>query len=72
MKASFLLLLSSLVVFGAIGVCHGGGLKKNFYRVRCPNAEKIVRNITWTLTAADPGLAADLLRLHYHDCFVRV
>ncbi|XXG54282.1 hypothetical protein AAC387_Pa03g2207 [Persea americana] len=71
MKASFLLLLSSLVVFGAIGVCRGGGLKKDFYRDSCPNAEKIERNITWTLTAADPGLAADLLRLHYHDCFVR-
>ncbi|KAG9457531.1 hypothetical protein H6P81_002039 [Aristolochia fimbriata] len=71
MNGSFLIFLVSLSVFGLFGACTGGSLKMNFYDNSCPNAEKIVKNITQTLTAADPDVAADLLRLHYHDCFVR-
>ncbi|CAI0466605.1 unnamed protein product [Linum tenue] len=37
----------------------------------CPQLETIARNITWTRVAADPTLAPKLLRLHFHDCFVR-
>ncbi|KAG9457530.1 hypothetical protein H6P81_002038 [Aristolochia fimbriata] len=62
------LVISLSVLFGA---CNAAGLKANFYKKSCPNAEKIVKNITQTRTAADPDTAADLLRLHYHDCFVR-
>ncbi|KAF8016959.1 hypothetical protein BT93_H2224 [Corymbia citriodora subsp. variegata] len=53
------------------GVCHGGQLKKIFYLKSCPRAETIVRNITWSRVAANPALPAKLLRLQYHDCFVR-
>lgn len=52
------------------GASDGHGLKKGFYRKCSPKADMIVRNVTWKLTAADPFLQADLLRLHYHDCFV--
>ncbi|KAI3895244.1 hypothetical protein MKX03_020593 [Papaver bracteatum] len=50
------------------------GLKmKNFYRKSCPNVdvEKIVESITWKNVGANPSLGAKLLRIHYHDCFVR-
>ncbi|CAN4099633.1 unnamed protein product [Withania somnifera] len=43
----------------------------NYYHKSCPSVETIVREITWSKVAADPTLAAKLLRLHYHDCFVR-
>lgn len=66
-----LALLVSFVVSVPVGV-EGNKLKMHFYKVSCPNAEDIVRNVTWTLTNANPDLAPDLLRLHYHDCFVRV
>lgn len=65
------LLVSFVVSIPAVGV-EGNELKMHFYKESCPNAEDIVRNVTWTLTNADPDLAPDLLRLHYHDCFVRV
>lgn len=48
-----------------------GGLKKNFYGRSCRNLESIVQSITWSKVRADATMAAKLLRLHYHDCFVR-
>lgn len=47
-------------------------LKMGFYQERCPNVETIVRDIVLNRTATNPSLGAGLLRLHYHDCFVRV
>ncbi|KAJ4727575.1 Peroxidase [Melia azedarach] len=70
MKAQ-LLLFVCLVGFGVFGVCQAGGLRKNFYRDRCDSAEDIVRNITWKHVSGNPNLAAKLLRMHFHDCFVR-
>ncbi|PON88264.1 Peroxidase [Trema orientale] len=48
-----------------------GGLRKNFYGRSCRNLESIVQSITWSKVRADATMAAKLLRLHYHDCFVR-
>lgn len=57
-----------------LGICNADNkkLKMNYYHKSCPSVEKIVKEITWSKVAADPTLAAKLLRLHYHDCFVRV
>ncbi|QCE06530.1 peroxidase [Vigna unguiculata] len=54
-----------------IGVCEGGSLRKNFYRDSCPQAEEIIKNQTQQHVSANPNLPAKLLRLHFHDCFVR-
>ena len=48
------------------------GLDENFYRRLCPRFEEIVRGIVRNKVKNDPTTAAKLLRLHYHDCFVRV
>ncbi|GKE40689.1 peroxidase 24-like protein, partial [Tanacetum coccineum] len=44
-----------------------------YYAKRCGSVlvENTVRGIVWSKVAADTSLAAKLLRLHYHDCFVR-
>nr|XP_023925182.1 peroxidase 1-like [Quercus suber] len=51
--------------------CHGGPLTQDYYKDSCANVEHIVRNVTWKYVAQDLTLAAPLLRLHFHDCFVR-
>ncbi|KAF5795695.1 putative peroxidase [Helianthus annuus] len=64
------LLLLLILVVG----CHGGGgLKMKYYEKLCDSisVENTVREIVWSKVAAKPALAAKLLRLHYHDCFVR-
>ncbi|CAI9765897.1 unnamed protein product [Fraxinus pennsylvanica] len=54
-------------------ICNAGhDLKMKYYHKSCPYAEAIVKDITRSKVAPNPSLAAKLLRLHYHDCFVRV
>nr|GMD08394.1 peroxidase 27-like [Ipomoea batatas] len=51
--------------------CHAQGLKSNFYKKTCPGMESVVQKTTARLISKAPTLAAPLLRMHFHDCFVR-
>lgn len=62
----------TFLVFLVLGSCNGGELRKNFYRISCPEAENIVRSFTWKHVASKNSLPAKLIRMHFHDCFVRV
>ncbi|CAK9177202.1 unnamed protein product [Ilex paraguariensis] len=48
-----------------------GGLKTDFYSSSCPKAEATVRSTVEAHFKKDPTIAAGLLRLHFHDCFVQ-
>lgn len=46
-------------------------LLDGFYQKSCP-VEGIVKKVTAQYISKAPSLAAPLLRMHFHDCFVRV
>ncbi|CAN6336227.1 unnamed protein product [Urochloa humidicola] len=46
-------------------------LQYDFYSYSCPKAEEAVRNATMKIIAANPTMGAALVRLFFHDCFVR-
>ncbi|CAA2976665.1 peroxidase 57-like [Olea europaea subsp. europaea] len=47
-----------------------GRLREGFYEKTCPQAELIVNDVMNKAFQNDSGLAAALLRLFFHDCFV--
>ncbi|XP_047339113.1 peroxidase 25 [Impatiens glandulifera] len=48
-----------------------GQLRTGFYSSSCPRAEDIVRSTVEAHFKNDTTIAPGLLRLHFHDCFVR-
>ncbi|OMO84517.1 Plant peroxidase [Corchorus olitorius] len=49
----------------------GGYLYPQFYDHSCPKAQEIVKYVVAKAVAEDPRMGASLLRLHFHDCFVK-
>ncbi|GAA0150567.1 peroxidase [Lithospermum erythrorhizon] len=47
------------------------GLFPEYYFFSCPQANDIVMSVLEKAISNDPRLAASLLRLHFHDCFVQ-
>ncbi|XP_010257484.1 PREDICTED: peroxidase 15-like [Nelumbo nucifera] len=45
-------------------------LSATFYSSTCPNVSTIVRNVIQQELRSDVRIAASLIRLHFHDCFV--
>lgn len=48
------------------------GLCPQYYQFTCPQADQIVISVLKEAIAKDPRMAASILRLHFHDCFVQV
>jgi peroxidase len=47
-------------------------LSSAFYDKSCPKAESTIRTAIRTAIARERRMAASLIRLHFHDCFVQV
>ncbi|KAL3581288.1 hypothetical protein D5086_015620 [Populus alba] len=50
--------------------CHAQ-LSPAFYDSSCPNALSTIRTAIRSAIASDRRMAASLIRLHFHDCFVQ-
>ncbi|KAK3188292.1 hypothetical protein Dsin_027853 [Dipteronia sinensis] len=46
-------------------------LKVGFYAKTCPEAEAVVKDVIHQVMSVAPSLGGPLLRMHFHDCFVR-
>jgi len=47
-------------------------LNVNYYENTCPHVESIVAASVHKATMNDKTVPAALLRMHFHDCFIRV
>lgn len=68
-KMSAVVLLVTLMMISA-GV--DATLRVDYYAKCCPNVEKIVYREMREAYQKDRGVAPGVLRVHFHDCFVRV
>lgn len=64
---AFLNLITMLSV-----VSTGKSLSLNYYEKTCPDLELHVAKAVKDATARDKTVPAALLRMHFHDCFIRV
>lgn len=61
------LILLSIAVFGS-----QAALDANYYAKTCPQAESIIAQTVRNASIYDPKVPARLLRMFFHDCFIRV
>jgi peroxidase len=68
-----LLFTSAMAVIALFPIAaEGAGLKVGFYSKSCPSAENLVQQAVASAVKNNSGIAAGLIRLHFHDCFVKV
>ncbi|GLJ37514.1 hypothetical protein SUGI_0762300 [Cryptomeria japonica] len=60
-----------MLIMAANVVGHPNGLSPGVYQHSCPNALSIVKSVVEKAVEKEARMAASLLRLHFHDCFVQ-
>lgn len=66
------LFVLSLLFFSFLMGSSESQLQVGFYSNTCPQVDSIVGAVVRDAVLSDPNMAAVLLRLHFHDCFVQV
>ncbi|KAK9054240.1 hypothetical protein SSX86_025318 [Deinandra increscens subsp. villosa] len=66
-----LLALHLVLYFPPVSAAAATVLYPQFYDFSCPQANDIVKSIVSKAVAKDPRMGASLIRLHFHDCFVK-
>nr|GMC68340.1 peroxidase 5-like [Ipomoea batatas] len=65
------LAMTAMVLFTCHLIVLKAELQVGFYSFSCPLAELIIKDEVQKAFHLDNGMAAGILRLHFHDCFVR-
>lgn len=71
-RASSLLLVLVVAALALSASQVNAQLTYRFYRTSCPNVESIITSVVKQAFKKDPTIAPGILRLSFHDCFVRV
>nr|XP_048318029.1 lignin-forming anionic peroxidase-like [Ziziphus jujuba var. spinosa] len=69
LRAIYLLRLMNILV--QISTTCKAQLSSSFYESTCPNALATIRNSIRAAISRERRMAASLIRLHFHDCFVQ-
>lgn len=59
-----------MIFHGLLIMAQSQVLDEQFYDQSCPALDTRVSSGVWSAITKDPRMAASLLRLHFHDCFV--
>ncbi|XP_021973329.1 peroxidase N [Helianthus annuus] len=70
MKTSNNISFAWFVIISMLCLLANSQLTTDFYSKTCPNLRTIVRDQIIKVIKTEPRMAASLLRLHFHDCFV--
>lgn len=73
-QGTSILVITTLLAFAPLCLGNknsGGYLYPQFYDRSCPKAKDIVYSIVAKAVAKEARMAASLVRLHFHDCFVK-
>ncbi|KAL6216897.1 hypothetical protein ACLB2K_010115 [Fragaria x ananassa] len=60
-----------LLLLALMSTTSSAHLSSTFYNKACPNALATIRKSIRTAVSAERRMAASLVRLHFHDCFVQ-
>ncbi|EFJ11127.1 hypothetical protein SELMODRAFT_126833 [Selaginella moellendorffii] len=58
------------LLLSALSLVTAQQLSANFYDKSCPGLPSLASSVVSSAVAKEPRMAASLLRLHFHDCFV--
>ncbi|CAM8920046.1 unnamed protein product [Rhodiola kirilowii] len=65
------LLRAFFILLGGFQLGLVNSLSMNYYLMSCPILEPIVKNTVSQALRSGPTLAAGLVRMHFHDCFIQ-
>lgn len=62
----------TISIFIFLIVAQGNALSLNYYDNTCPGVEDTVTKVVTNAVKKDKTVPAAVLRMHFHDCFIRV